>query len=169
MKPWLSVNLKSARDREKVTVNRDGQMGNNASQRVCIEDLTLLRPQVPSIDKGKVSVTQVGGKATNENTASRRQHFKMRDLPEGMERSFSDKLLPRIRKLTGQLPAWNLPSIEDIQRLMDEIFPNYAKMYCVQDGDVFCKLVSLVNCCPLVSDCEVDSQVTVNLEPQVTA
>ncbi|THG93964.1 hypothetical protein EW026_g7404 [Hermanssonia centrifuga] len=66
MKPWLSVTLKSARDREKVTINS----------------------QVPSIDKGKASVAQVvGGKATIEgkNTASRRQRFKMRDLPEGME------------------------------------------------------------------------------------
>ncbi|THG94209.1 hypothetical protein EW026_g7212 [Hermanssonia centrifuga] len=100
MKPRLSVTLKSARDREKVTINS----------------------QVPSIDKGKASVAQVvGGKATIEgkNTASRRQRFKMRDLPEGMERSFSYQ---RSENSLGRLRSdvilftfyWHLQSIQGV-------------------------------------------------------
>ncbi|KAI0054851.1 hypothetical protein BV25DRAFT_1922312 [Artomyces pyxidatus] len=62
-----------------------------------------------------------------------------KDIPANLQDRFTNVLIPVVRDFTGTLDPWASPTIEDMQRLFDTVFPDVGHQ--IEKGDVYHDLI----------------------------
>lgn len=96
----------------------------------------------PSRPTPKVSVSSTN--TTNRSKAGRRQRYQTKDIHPSLQKDWVEVLVPAAKEFVGsQENPWAPLAVDDLQVLMDKVFPHYAKTYRIEEDDVFHNVVSV--------------------------
>lgn len=77
------------------------------------------------------------------SSKKKRVRYKTSDIPVKMQKKWVEEFVPAAKRMAGaNKNPWLPLSVEDVQELMDQVFPTYRKQHLVTKDDVFHDVVS---------------------------